>query len=134
MPYWAGAPRWSRRSRPRSRGGTAPLLQERDDLVDEGVDAVGVDVDGEREAVAGAGLEPLLHVVGDVGGGAGDDRVVVDDAVGEDVAQGPALTGDLEGARGARVARARRGPRRAARGQRLVELAGRQRRPSIAPR
>lgn len=62
----------------------AAFLQDRDDLVDERVDAVVVDVDREGEAVAGSGLEPFLHVVGHVGGGA-DDRVVVDDAVRQDV-------------------------------------------------
>lgn len=68
----------------------AAFLQEGHGLVDEGVGAVVVAVDGQGEAVAGPGLEPLLHVVGHVGGRTGDHGVVVDHPVREDVAQGPA--------------------------------------------
>lgn len=76
----------------------AAFLQDGDDFIDQGVDFVVVAVDGEGESVGGASLEPVLHVVGHVGGGAGHDCVVVDDPVGDDVAQGPPLTGDFEGA------------------------------------
>ncbi|WP_427132327.1 hypothetical protein [Pseudarthrobacter sp. S9] len=36
------------------------FLQQGDDLVDEGVDAVFVDIDGDPEPVAGARFEPFL--------------------------------------------------------------------------
>lgn len=97
------------------------------DHVDEGVEAVVVAVDGDREAVAGPCLEPLLHVVGHVGGSAGDHRVVVDDAVGEHVAQGPAVPGHFEGAGGAWVVWAGYGVGELVRGQLFVELAGAER-------
>jgi hypothetical protein len=51
-----------------------------------------VAVGGQVESVAGACFEPVVHVVGHVGGGAGHDWVVVDDAVGEDVVRGPSHT------------------------------------------
>lgn len=74
----------------------AALLQEGDDVVDEGVDAVFVDVDGDPEPVAGAGFEPFLQVVR--GDGRFTDRggVVVDDAVGDDVSDGPSFACDLQ--------------------------------------
>src|SRR6478735_7576955 len=39
------------------------FLRQRDDLVDEGVDAVLVDVDGDPEPIAGTRVEPFLQVV-----------------------------------------------------------------------
>lgn len=73
------------------------ILKQWDVVVDERVDPVLVYVHGHPEPVDGSGFEPLLNVVGDVSGGADGRRVVVDDAVGEDLADGPSLSGDLEG-------------------------------------
>ncbi len=77
-PYWAGAP------------------EQGDSFVDEGVDTVLVDVDGRPEAVAGACFEPFLHVVRGDGCRADRGGVVVDDPVGEDVAERPSFEGDFE--------------------------------------
>jgi hypothetical protein len=63
------------------------FLEQGYDLVDEGVDAVFVDVRDYPEAVSGAGFEPFLQVIGMDLSWSNGGGVVVDDAMGEDVAQ-----------------------------------------------
>ncbi|WP_461175340.1 hypothetical protein [Arthrobacter sp. Z1-9] len=89
----------------------ASVLKDGDDLVDECIDPVLIDVDGHPEPVAGTGFKPFLHVIrGDRcladGGG-----VVVDDTVGEDVAESLSFPCDLQarderGSKGLEVATA----------------------------
>lgn len=84
-----------------------PLDEKRTDLLGEQVDIAIVDVEAEPEAVGGAGLEPLLQVVGKNLGRTHRGGVVVDDAVGEHLARGPALPRHVESVQGPGVERAR---------------------------
>ena len=62
-------PRWSRSVVPSySVRNDAPLLEQRDDLVGERVQATRGDVRDEDEAVAGVGLHEVVDRVGDGGG------------------------------------------------------------------
>ena len=72
------------------------VLADRHDAVDEGIDAAVIDVRGYPEAVDSLFLKPFLHVVGGFGRWSDDDGVVVDDAVREYVADGPAFARDLQ--------------------------------------
>ena len=75
------------------------FLQKGHHLVHERIDAVFVDIYRHPEAIGRCGFEPLLQVIRCHSGWADRRGVVVDDAVSENVTEGPALESDLQGAR-----------------------------------